>query len=219
MLGIGCPDRHPLPLTHLTATAKNAPAPTPPSRESGFVLGSVSTRSTHDRRTAGIVKGFRMPAGHRREGMHGGRRPKSLEGGNRGGVCAGGGVGLWGFSADALICVWLSDRDAGRVSSARVVLVGLGADRDGDVALRDLRFARSKAALTVAVGGAWALPARYRRRTGAAMRRWRHARVGHELSSPIDGMGHSRGWQPGSKVSMMIIRPPQQGQAFHSSSS
>ena len=46
---------------------------------------------------------------------------------------------------------------------------------------------------------------------------WRHERDGHELSSPIDGIGHSRGWQPGSKVSMMIIRPPQQGQAFHSS--
>src|SRR5215470_17832142 len=26
-----------------------------------------------------IVKGFRMPAGHRTEGLHGGRRPKSLE--------------------------------------------------------------------------------------------------------------------------------------------
>ena len=38
---------------------------------------------------------------------------------------------------------------------------------------------------------------------------------GHELSSLIAGMSHSRGWQPGSKVSMMIIRPPQQGQAFH----
>jgi hypothetical protein len=25
-----------------------------------------------------------MPARHRRDGMHGGRRPKSLEGGNRG---------------------------------------------------------------------------------------------------------------------------------------
>ena len=36
-------------------------------------------------RTAGIVKGFRTPARHRREGAHGGRRPKSLEGGNRGG--------------------------------------------------------------------------------------------------------------------------------------
>ena len=48
---------------------------------------------------------------------------------------------------------------------------------------------------------------------------WRQGCDGHELSSPIDGTGHSRGWQPGSKVSMMIIRPPQQGQAFHSLSS
>ena len=48
---------------------------------------------------------------------------------------------------------------------------------------------------------------------------WRRRDDGHELSSPIDGIGHSRGWQPGSKVSMMIIRPPQQGQAFHSLSS
>ena len=32
-----------------------------------------------------IVKGFRTPASHWREGVHGGRRPKSLEGGNRGG--------------------------------------------------------------------------------------------------------------------------------------
>jgi len=31
------------------------------------------------------VKGFRTPANHWREGVHGGRRPKSLEGGNRGG--------------------------------------------------------------------------------------------------------------------------------------
>jgi hypothetical protein len=46
------------------------------------------------------VKGFRMPARRRREGMHGGRRPKSLEGGNRGGVRIGGGVRLWRFSAD-----------------------------------------------------------------------------------------------------------------------
>ena len=44
---------------------------------------------------------------------------------------------------------------------------------------------------------------------------WRQGCDGHELSSPIGGLGHSRGWQPGSKVSMMIIRPPQQGQAFH----
>src|SRR5712675_1564481 len=46
---------------------------------------------------------------------------------------------------------------------------------------------------------------------------WRQGCDGHELSSPIDGRGHSRGWQPGSKVSMMIIRPPQHGQVFHSS--
>jgi hypothetical protein len=39
---------------------------------------------------------------------------------------------------------------------------------------------------------------------------------GHELSSPIDGMGQCRGWRPGAKVSMMTIRPPQQGQVFHS---
>ena len=48
---------------------------------------------------------------------------------------------------------------------------------------------------------------------------WRQGCEGHELSSLIDGIGHSRGWQPGAKVSMMIMRPPQQGQAFHSSSS
>ena len=51
---------------------------------------------------------------------------------------------------------------------------------------------------------------------GSGDRGWRQGCDGHELSSPIDGMGHCRGWQPGSKVSMMIIRPPQQGQAFHS---
>jgi hypothetical protein len=45
---------------------------------------------------------------------------------------------------------------------------------------------------------------------------WRQGCDGHELSSPIGGVGHSRGWQPGWKVSMMIMRPPQQGQAFHS---
>ena len=45
---------------------------------------------------------------------------------------------------------------------------------------------------------------------------WREGCDGHELSSLIAGMGHCRGWQPGAKVSMMIIRPPQQGQAFHS---
>ena len=48
---------------------------------------------------------------------------------------------------------------------------------------------------------------------------WQQGCDSHELSNPIDGMGHNRGWQPGSKASTMIIRPPQQGQAFQSSSS
>jgi hypothetical protein len=48
---------------------------------------------------------------------------------------------------------------------------------------------------------------------------WRQWCPGHELSRPIGGMGHCCGWQPGSEVSMMIMRPPQQGQAFHSLSS
>ena len=51
---------------------------------------------------------------------------------------------------------------------------------------------------------------------GSGVGGWRQGCDGHELSSPIDGIGHSRGWQPGSKVSMIIMRPPQQGQAFHS---
>jgi hypothetical protein len=76
---------------------------------------------------AGIVKGFRTPAIRRREGMHGGRRPKSLEGGNRGGVCGGGGISLWGFSARLWVASSLSDGDAGRVSGSKVILVGLGA--------------------------------------------------------------------------------------------
>jgi hypothetical protein len=29
---------------------------------------------------------------------------------------------------------------------------------------------------------------------------WRHGCDGHELSNPIVGMGHSRGWQPGSTM-------------------
>jgi hypothetical protein len=45
---------------------------------------------------------------------------------------------------------------------------------------------------------------------------WRRGCDGHELSSPIDGIGRSRGGQPGAKVSMVIMRPPQQEQAFHS---
>ena len=48
-------------------------------------FGVGSPRSMARAGTSGIVKGFRMPARRRREGRHGGRRPKSHEGGNRGG--------------------------------------------------------------------------------------------------------------------------------------
>src|SRR5438552_4072719 len=65
--------------------------------------------------TGSFVKGFRTPASHWRAGVYGGRRPKSLEGGNRGGVCAGGGVGLWGFSAGVCFDVSSSSRE-GRLS-------------------------------------------------------------------------------------------------------
>jgi hypothetical protein len=42
---------------------------------------------------------------------------------------------------------------------------------------------------------------------GSGVGGWRQGCDGHELSSPIDGIGHSRGWQPGAKISMMIMRP------------
>src|SRR4029077_3332755 len=44
MLGIGCPDRHPLPLIHSPPTAENAPASTPPSRESAFVRCPIAVK-------------------------------------------------------------------------------------------------------------------------------------------------------------------------------
>ena len=45
---------------------------------------------------------------------------------------------------------------------------------------------------------------------------WRQGCDGHELSEPDRWDRPQRGWHPGSEFSMMIIRPPQQGQAFHS---
>src|SRR5271170_7594298 len=53
---------------------------------------------------------------------------------------------------------------------------------------------------------------------GRGDRGWRQERVGHELSTPIDGRGHNRGRKPRSKVSMMTIHPPQQGQECRSAS-
>ena len=53
----------------------------------GKLLGFANTDHTPDflgHAMAALVKGFRTPASHWREGVHGGRRPKSLEGGNRG---------------------------------------------------------------------------------------------------------------------------------------
>jgi len=54
---------------------------------------------------------------------------------------------------------------------------------------------------------------------GSGVGGWRQGCDGHELSSPNDRTGHSLGWQPGPKVTMIIMRPPQQGQAFQSLSS
>ena len=41
---------------------------------------------------------------------------------------------------------------------------------------------------------------------------WRGRTGSHELSM-ASGIGRCLGWQPGSKTSMMIMAPPQQGQA------
>jgi hypothetical protein len=83
-------------------------------------------RGSSRRRTA-IVKGFRMPAVRRRERVHGGRRPKSLEGGNRGGVCAGGGVSLWGFNARLGVRFFVLGRGCRASEWREGDLIGLGA--------------------------------------------------------------------------------------------
>jgi hypothetical protein len=56
-----------------------------PLRRGEGPLTTHCCRFQNDNGWAVVVKGFRMPARHRRVGAHGGRRPKSLEGGNRGG--------------------------------------------------------------------------------------------------------------------------------------
>ena len=180
------------------------------------------TSRPSSRRMSVLVKGFRMPARRSREGTHRGRRPKSLEGGKRGGVLAGGGVSLWGFDAR----MWGACSLFGRGRRAREWREGglgwSGRRGTGGVALWDLGviwvFARAGGAegcRRLSVGATGEISAS----DGSGDGRWRQGCDGHELSSPIDGIGHSRGWQPGAKVSMMIMRPPQQGQAFHSSCS
>jgi hypothetical protein len=113
----------------------------------------------------------------------------------------------------------MPDWEGGRAGAARVVSVALGADGKGDV--------RRAICVLGAEGRADGCPRLSAGVTGeisasdgrSGDEGLQQRCAGHELSSPIGGMGHSRGWQPGSKVSMMIIRPPQQGQAFHSLSS
>jgi hypothetical protein len=62
---------------------------------------------------SGFVKGFRTPASHWHDEILGGRRPKSLKGGNRGGVCTGSGVGLWGFGAGVCADLRVTNWDDG----------------------------------------------------------------------------------------------------------
>ena len=69
-----------------------------------------------------------------------GRRPKSLRGGNRGGVCGGSGVGLWGFSACVCPHLSVSNGDP-RLSNHHGVGFGRRVqDRNGGLVVSDLRF-------------------------------------------------------------------------------
>jgi hypothetical protein len=111
----------------------------------------------------------------------------------------------------------MSDWDGGRASTATVVLVTPGANGRA--------MSRPVICGLVVEGGADGCRGRSVASAGeqpASDRHgdvgWRPDRIGHELSRPIDGVGQCRGWQPGSKVSMMTMRPPQRGQLFHSSS-
>jgi hypothetical protein len=73
------------------------------------------------------VKGFRTPAGTGVEGCtEAGVRKASREE-TAGGVCAGGGVSLWGSNANVRSDFSVPDRDDGRASIVRLVLVAPGA--------------------------------------------------------------------------------------------
>ena len=110
-------------------------------------------------RMSAYVKGFRMPARHRRVSVHGGRRPKTLEGGNRGGSSRRRWCRSMGNLSPLLdlICGFRTGR---RLSDRRAL--GLGAvDGIGAVIwCLVLQVCRPKVAPTVAVGEAWALPVR-----------------------------------------------------------
>src|SRR6516162_778646 len=85
----------------------------PNHRRPPTAFGTDNGRSVLAAGTALRVKGFRTPARQGRDGIVGGRRPKSLKGGNRGGICAGIGVGLWGFSAGVCPHLSVSNGDHG----------------------------------------------------------------------------------------------------------
>jgi len=69
-----------------------------------------------------------------------GRRPKTLRGGNRGGVCGGSGVGLWGFSACVCPHLSVSNGDP-RLSNHHGVGFGRRVqDRNGGLVVSGLGF-------------------------------------------------------------------------------
>src|SRR5262249_30618657 len=75
--------------------------------------GSEPDRLAVYRRTAGIVKGFRMPASHCARGCTEAGVRKASKEETAGGVCACGSVGLWGFKARFCATWPLSDGTAG----------------------------------------------------------------------------------------------------------
>ena len=155
-----------------------------------------------------------MPARHRRVGVHGGRRPKTLEGGNRGGSsrrrwCRS--MGNLSPLLDLICEFWTGRRLSDQAGAGLGALDGIGAVIW--CLVLQVLSAEGRCGRSVGAAGEIATPG------GSGIGGWRQGCDGHELSSPIDGIGHSRGWQPGAKVSMIIMRPPQHGQAFHSSCS
>ena len=88
----------------------------------------VSARSTlagHSGEWLFLFRVFgRLPGTEAMKSSEAGVRKASREE-TAGGVCAGGGVSLWGFDARLRAALWISDEDAGRICGAMVILVGL----------------------------------------------------------------------------------------------
>jgi hypothetical protein len=70
-------------------------------------------------------------------------------------------------------------------------------DRRGDLVFGAAGFCRPKMALRVAVGRRVGAAGEIATSDGSGVEGWRQGCDGNEPSSPIDGIGHSRGWQPG----------------------